>query len=278
MLKYLRINPGHLLGQQWFDEASLSPYADAYVHYLTGQGYARETVECYFRSVAHFLHWISQRNISLCHITESTVKDFLDRHLPHCQCAPQCCHTKSNVRAGLKHFFAMRDSALLQEPIPDVSPAIATELAGFKGHLVEVRGLADTTCAVRLRHTLQFLVDRFGERPIRITRLTVQDVERFVIDRTRGLAPGTIKAVGISLRSYLLFKASQGTPTAALIAALPRVAQWRLSGLPTVLSTVEIGPVAHHEGPAHIRKVLTIVSILANLATCATLSNTSMPG
>ena len=46
--------------------------------------------------------------------------------------------------------------------------------------------------------------------------------------------------MGISLRSYFRLKASQGESTKALIAALPRVAQWRLSGLPETLSVIEI--------------------------------------
>ena len=44
----------------------------------------------------------------------------------------------------------------------------------------------------------------------------------------------------LSLRCYFAFRASQGAQTSALIAALPRVAQWRLAGLPQVLSNAEI--------------------------------------
>lgn len=57
---------------------------------------------------------------------------------------------------------------------------------------------------------------------------------------TAGWAAASIKAAGISLRSYFLFKASREEPTKALIAALPRVAQWRLAGLPKVLLVAEI--------------------------------------
>lgn len=240
MPKYSRIKPGHLLGQQWFEEATLRTHADAYVQYLTERGYARETVECYFRSVAHFVHWISKRDIYLCDINESTVNQFLDRHLPHCRCAPRCRHTRTDVRAGLKHFFAMLDGSQPQHLTPNVSVPIAAELAEFKRHLAEVRGLSDSTCTVRLRQTYEFLVDHFGARPVQVSTLTPSDIVRFVMRRTSGLAPATVKGIGISLRSYLLFKASGGTSTTALIAALPRVAQWRLSRVPEVLSSVEV--------------------------------------
>lgn len=70
--------------------------------------------------------------------------------------------------------------------------------------------------------------------------LTPKDVARFVATCTADFAPGSVKAVGISLRSYFTFKACQGERTAALIAALPRVAQWRLAGLPEILTAQEI--------------------------------------
>ena len=125
--------------------------------------------------------------------------------------------------------------------VPSVSASIAAELAGFERHLVEVRGLSDSTCTVRRRDVLEFLVDRFGTSTVRISKLVPADVVRFVMRRTRGLAPGSVRSVILSLRSYFLFKASCGTPTTSLIAALPRVALWRLAGLPEVLTPVETG-------------------------------------
>lgn len=239
MPKYSRIKPGHVLGERWFAEAALGAHADSYVHYLTERGYAQETVECYFRSVAHFVRWISQQGLALCDISEPLISQFLDGHLPHCRCAARCRRTRVDVRAALKHFFTMLGKA--RAPLaPGAPPSIAEELANFDRHLVEVRGLADSTCSVRQRHVLEFLVDRFGASPVRISKLVPADVVRFVMRRTRGLAPGTVKSIGISLRSYFLFKASCGTPTTALIAALPRVALWRLAGLPEVLSPAEI--------------------------------------
>ena len=115
-----------------------------------------------------------------------------------------------------------------------------TEVTAFNRHLTEVRGLSDSTCDVRCRHVVEFLVDRFGGSPVNISELVPLDASRFVLRRTRGLAPSAVKTVGISLRSYLLFKASRGTPTTALIAALPRVALWRLAGLPDILSSDEV--------------------------------------
>ncbi len=131
-------------------------------------------------------------------------------------------------------------ASLVRRRASTISAVIAREVTAFNRHLTEVRGLSDSTCYVRCRQVFEFLVDRFGRGPVNISKLVPLDVARFVQRRTRGLAPSAVKTVGISLRSYFLFKASSGIPTTSLIAALPRVALWRLAGLPDVLSSDEI--------------------------------------
>ncbi|WP_349606106.1 site-specific integrase [Cupriavidus sp. DF5525] len=239
MPTYSRIKPGHLLSERWFAKAALGAHADAYVHYLTERGYARETVECYFRSVAHFVHWNSLRGVVLREMDEAVINRFLDGHLPHCRCAPRCRRTRADVHAALKHFFAMLGQTTSRQT-PGIPQAITKELDEFNHHLVEVRGLSDSTCTIRRRHVLEFLVDRFGKSAVRISKLTPANVVHFVMRRTSGLVPCAVKSLGISLRSYFLFKASSGIPTTALIAALPRVAVWRLARLPEMLSPAEI--------------------------------------
>jgi site-specific recombinase XerD len=234
-----RLKPGHILAQRWFDRAEVEVQSNAYVRYLAERGYARDTVERYFRSVAHFVHWVSQQDVALCDISESQVNQFLYVHLPHCRCAPRCCRTRVDARAALKHFLAMLGKAQTIL-VPNVSPSIAAELAGFERHLVEVRGLSDSTCTVRLRDVRDFLVDRFGMSTVRASTLVPADVIRFVMRRTSGLAPGSVSSVALSLRSYFRFKASCGTSTTSLIAALPRVAVWRLARVPNFLTPVEI--------------------------------------
>jgi site-specific recombinase XerD len=62
MPKYSRLRSGHILARRWFAKAGLEAHADAYIRYLTEHGYAVPTVECYFRCVAHFLHWAVQQH------------------------------------------------------------------------------------------------------------------------------------------------------------------------------------------------------------------------
>ncbi len=65
MPKHSRLRPGHILAERWFAKAGLEAPADLFHRYLAERGYAAETVESYFRSVAHFVHWASQQGTTL---------------------------------------------------------------------------------------------------------------------------------------------------------------------------------------------------------------------
>lgn len=241
MPNHTRFDRSEKRNQVWFSALPLGISADAYIRYLAERGYADGTIDGYLGSVAHFVHWLALERTGLREVSEVSIRRFLDGHLPHCRCAPACRRTKNEARAALGHFLTMlRVNGTCPPEIPSLPTAVLAELADFGLYLVEVCGLAGHTCSTRLRHVRDFLVDRFGAGPIHLSMLAPADITRFVRCYTQKWAPCSIKTVGNSLRSYFRFKASRGVATDALIGALPRVAQWRLAGLPDVLSATEI--------------------------------------
>jgi site-specific recombinase XerD len=241
MVRHTRFRSGQQPSEEWFAAASLEDTGAAYVQYLTERGYAAGSIKGYFGSVAHFVHWLTQRRFRAGDICESLIDRFLDRHLPGCRCAPQCWRARSEVRAALRQFLKMlRLIGVCARKLPVIPAAIAAELEDFDRHLMDVRGLAASTRAIRMRHLLDFLTDRFGAGTVTVSALAPADVADFMTRYTAGRAPGSVKATGISLRSYFMLKASRREPTKALIAALPRVALWRLARLPQYLSAAEI--------------------------------------
>jgi site-specific recombinase XerD len=241
MVRHTRFRSGQQPSEEWFAAASLGDTAAAYVQYLTERGYAAGSIKGYFGSVAHFVHWLTQRRFRAGDICESLIDRFLDRHLPGCRCAPQCWRARSEVRAALRQFLKMlRLTGVCARKLSVIPAAIAAELEDFDRHLVDVRGLAASTRAIRMRHLLDFLTDRFGAGAVTVSALAPADVADFMTRYTAGRAPGSVKATGISLRSYFMLKASRREPTKALIAALPRVALWRLARLPQYPSAAEI--------------------------------------
>jgi site-specific recombinase XerD len=132
MVHHTRFRPGQRRSEEWLAAASLSSSADAYVQYLTERGYAAESIKGYFRSVAHFAHWLTQRGFRARDIRESLIDRFLDRHLPGCRCARQCWRARSEVRAALRQFLKMlRIGGVCPEKASTIPAAIAAELEDF---------------------------------------------------------------------------------------------------------------------------------------------------
>lgn len=236
------IHPLSPLAHQWFKDSPLSISEDAYVRYLNERGYAAGTVKSYVNCVAHFGYWLRTQEADLTVINNALLKRFIDEHLPVCRCAVRCRRARHELQASLGHLLAMlytKDHRIQAGRVP-VPTAVAAELERFDRHLEEVRGLALSTRSARFRHLRDFLIDCFGLSPIDLKVLDAVDVMHFINRYTVGWVPASIRAVTISLRSYFVFRASQGEYTSALIAALPQVAQWRLATLPPVLSSTEI--------------------------------------
>ena len=219
--------------------AGLDP--DAYKEHLARCGYAVGTVKQYFSGVAHFADWLYRRHADLSEIQEDLITQFLDHHLPRCKCAPQFSRCRHSIRAGLKHLLAMlRAQGDCPLEVSLVSIAIEHELIEFDRRLTDVRGLAPSTRSGHLRRLKDFLIDCFGVGAIRLHKVKPKDVADFVERYTADRSPGSVKAVGNTLRHYFAFCASRGMKTKALSAALPRVAQWRMASLPKTLSPSEI--------------------------------------
>lgn len=227
--------------RDWLADSVLETVAEPYATSLVERGYAVATVSCYLGCVAHFAYWLASRRFALGDIHEATVASFLESHLPHCRCERRCRRVKYEARAALYHLLALlRAEGLIAERSPTLPSAIATELDEFDAYLVEVRGLQAITRHARRQHLSAFLCDQFADGDIAVEQLTPSHIERFTMTYTARWKPASVKQFGISLRSYLRFKASLGTDTSALIAALPHVAQWRLARLPRELSPEEL--------------------------------------
>jgi integrase len=121
-----------------------------------------------------------------------------------------------------------------------ISEVVSEELRCFDTYLKDVRGLAPATRLYRLRYVRDFLLTQFGWGPIALECLKPDDICRFVTDRATGCQPRTAGIIGDCLRSYLRFRRLRGQPTETLIAAVPRVAHWRLAALPDSLNDSEL--------------------------------------
>jgi len=81
----------------------------------------------------------------------------------------------------------------------------------------------------------KFLADRFGDGPVRLSRLCAGDVVRFVRRQAPRLHLKGAKLLTSALRSFLHYPRYRGEVTYDLAAAVPTVANWSMPSIPRAI-------------------------------------------
>jgi integrase len=82
-----------------------------------------------------------------------------------------------------------------------------------------------------------FLAHRFGDGPVRLSRLCAGDVVRFVQRQAPRLHLKRAKLLTTALRSFLHYARYRGEVTCDLAAAVPTVANWSMPSIPRAILT-----------------------------------------
>lgn len=220
---------------------ALAPYAGIYEGYLSDGGYAPSTRGGYLRCLVHFGRWMSQCGLNAEDLDEEVVAQFLDGHLPRCQCPAPVWHTRGYLRAALGRLLVvLRANAVIPERVLETTP-VDEELRRFDTHMEQVRGLAAETRRFSRRITRCFLLQQFGDDQVDLAAIKPEAVRRFIIDQsTHYSSPGGTAAVIAALRGYFRFRTAGGDQVQTLIAVLTSPPNWRQASLPKALSSIEV--------------------------------------
>lgn len=110
----------------------------------------------------------------------------------------------------------------------------------FACYLRRERGLADATLDNYLPVVEKFLSARFGDGPLELERLGIQDVTRFVLSHLRRLSPKRAQLSLSALRGFFRFLNQRGALVTDLASAVPTVANWRLSEVPKFIAPQQV--------------------------------------
>ena len=219
----------------------LAPYVDAFARYLDERDYAAQTTTTYFGCLAHFGRWMERRPLQVESLDEDRIAEFLDDHLPQCDCAAPVVRTREDLSAALGHLFVvLRAEAAIPERIVPMTP-VDEELHRFDERMNHAQGLAPTTRSEYLRTVRRLLVEQFGDRAIDFDAITPDRVRRFVASQSELYSsPGSAATLISALRGYFRFRATCGDRVHALIGVLPYPDNWQLASLPKGLSDAEV--------------------------------------
>ena len=221
-------------------DTALSAHLEACLHELIEHGYSPLTVGSYRRSLAHFVHWLSQEKITGSEIGEALVQRFLTSHLPACDCIGRCQRDERTLRAALNHLLRSLRAHGQITVNRTGTEAVEEEIQRYDCYLDKTCGLAFKTRQVRTCLIRAFLSERTARGVAGLALGAPQEMREYVMRATQGWTRGSTAVLCGALRSYLRFRAFQGESSEALLAAVPTVVQWPGESLPRTLTAEEI--------------------------------------
>ena len=124
----------------------LGPITSQYVESMQNQNYSALTIRHYLSALAHFNHWAASRPLAVSDIGATTIREFIGLHLPTCVCAKPCFRGRLEMGAALRRLLTLLRSEHLVEAESSVSTPVSRELLEFQRYLVDMCGLAMSTC------------------------------------------------------------------------------------------------------------------------------------
>lgn len=109
----------------------IEPYFDALKQYLAQHGYAAHTSASYLVDITHFARWARTKRLRLNRVNETSVAEFLNEHLPNCQCAAPVRHDRSDHSAALGHLLVVLRSLDAIAPAALSPTAVDKELRRY---------------------------------------------------------------------------------------------------------------------------------------------------
>jgi integrase/recombinase XerD len=222
-------------------EGPLVPYLGKFARSIDEQGFNRKYLGAQLRWTAKFSKWLQAEQISAGDVTEEHVQRFLEGAITQQQGS-----TRRSGPAILKRFTDLLGQLGVISPrIPhhDCSP-IAQAVDAYSAYLKQEQGLSDRTLVQYCPFVEHFLVGRFGHGEVEFALLGACDVIRFVKHQAVQLSPARAKAATIALRSFFRYLRVRGEIQLDLVAAVPTIPNWSMTGIPRAIA------------PEHIRAIL----------------------
>jgi integrase/recombinase XerD len=250
--RYFKI-PAHL---QSLRDDPLGDSFESLAQELCDKGYTQFTICGYLHAARRFLEWARRNGVP----TESFDDAVVERFKRHLRPLPYGHNYRTALLHGANLFLAqLRRTGLIPAVDGPTDPVL---VAAFCRWMQQQRGSCDSTLQIYRRPILD-LLKTVGEDPV---RLDAQSLRQFVLHRrSRGVV--AVQTCTTALRAFCHFLSTEGRCSRDLVAAIPKIARWRLSSLPRYLSCEDVERVidVHAADSPMGRRDRAILLLLARL-------------
>ena len=213
----------------------LASHVDGFKGLLAREGYARFTVRQKLRLLVGLSRWLQRRKLQAADLDEKQLSLFLGYR------RRRNGTRRGDAQTGRQLLRYLRGLGFTPSPPESIDDTPLSRIEqDFGGFLSSERGLKPATRVGYLRTVRGFLLQRFGREEPRLDALCPQDVNRFILHHARHVRRTYAKSMVTALRSFLRFLQQRGVIKADLAAAVPAVANWRLSHLPKSLDPEQV--------------------------------------
>jgi site-specific recombinase XerD len=222
-------------------DGPLGIHIDAYEALLQEEGYSRRSTYVHLHVVADFSRWMKRQRLDADHIDEQAVKRYLESRRRFVK------RYRGARSVPCKFLGMLRDQGIINHKAPAVAvDACKMAVADFERYLSKERGLSAATQCNYLPFAYQFLRERFGRGPLRLSELCGADITGFIQRHAYKRSPRSAQHLVSSLRALLRYFRYRGEILTDLAACVPAVANCRYSSLPRFLQPGQVQQVLDH--------------------------------
>lgn len=216
-------------------ESVLGPQLDTFASVVSDSGYSPATIKTQIHLLAGLIRWIQKNEIAICDIDEDITKLFLYKSARKGALRRG---DKNTLRCFLDH---LRAEGLIDYSVPTFTDSPLTRLQKrYENYLLKERGLATVTASRYWPYLKLFLIEQFGDGPIRLRELSQQAIGKFFLRHAHDRTPKVAQLMVTAMRSFLRFLFRYRETERDLSAVVPTVPTWRLPDIPKCLKPDEL--------------------------------------
>lgn len=214
----------------------LVPFADGFCSELLRVGHTPAGMKHYLLLMGQLNRWLAGEGRDVGELTPEVAEEFLATRRARGQ-------RRVPTLASLVPLFEyLKKQGVVRAEQPKPLTAREVLLAGYRHHLVHDRGLTPNTVVRYERFARRFLAQRAVRTGAEVgtENLVSPEISAFMLEASSRLVVESAKREAVDLRALLRFLYLRGVVETDLGAAMPPVATWRGTRLPSTMSAAQV--------------------------------------